>query len=68
MKKSVTKIFVCSAILSILLLPILSCNKSQAEVVQTKPKETVSSIKVNEVIKAVEDLTSVSIPENDEGI
>ncbi|MCL2705324.1 MAG: PQQ-binding-like beta-propeller repeat protein [Spirochaetaceae bacterium] len=68
MKKSVLKIFACTAILSILLLTILSCSKSQTAAVQTKPKEDVSSLKVSEVIKSVEDLTSVSIPDNDEGI
>ena len=68
MKKSVVKIFVCSAILSILFFSILSCSKSQTKVVQTKAKEDVSSSKVSEVIKSVEDLTSINIPDNDEGI
>ena len=67
MKKSVLKFFVCAALLSILLLPIFSCTKSKTTV-QTKPKEAASAIAVNEVVKSIEDLTSVNIPENDEGI
>ncbi len=67
MKKTMTKACICLITLSILLLPVLSCRKSKP-VAEAQPKEDISPIQINEVIKEINNVASATTPKYDEGI
>ncbi len=68
MKSFSQKALICLITIELLLLPVISCSKSDSAAQQTIAKEETAIVQVNEVVKEMEVLTPVEQPEYKEGI